>query len=174
MSHPKVTPTGQESPLGDDEIIVTKTDLKGKLTYANSVFLRVSSLGVKDAIGQPHNLIRHPEMPRCVFKLLWERLEAGEEIFAYVVNLALNGDHYWVVAHVTPSFDGAGNVVGYHSMRRKPSKAQVEKIVPLYKELMAEEKRHQSPKEGMAKSYEKLMDTLKGRGMSYDQFVLAV
>jgi PAS domain S-box-containing protein len=174
MLHHAAKPSGQESPMDENEIIVTKTDLKGRITYANDVFLRISQLSNKQAIGQPHNLIRHPEMPRCVFKLLWDALEAKEEIFAYVVNMATNGDHYWVLAHVTPSFDAAGNVVGYHSMRRKPEKAQIETIIPLYKSLLAEEQKIASRKESLVQSSTKFLDLLKQKGLRYDQFVLAI
>lgn len=170
----KARPSGRESPMDENEIIVTKTDLKGRITYANDVFLRVSHLRPDEAIGQPHNIIRHPDMPRAIFKLLWERLEAREEVFAYVVNLAANGDHYWVIAHVTPSYDGAGNVVGYHSMRRKPDAQQVARIKPLYRELLEEEARPANRKEGMERGYARLFDILNAKGLSYDRFVLSL
>ena len=120
MSTPRIQPTGIESHFGKDEIIVTKTDRKGLITYANDVFQRVSGYSEEELIGQQHNIIRHPDMPRCVFKLLWDTIEGGKEIFAYVVNLSKNGNHYWVLAHVTPTFDAGGRIIGYHSNRRKP------------------------------------------------------
>ena len=105
MARPTAAPTGRERMFGEDEIIVSKTDLKGRITYANSVFLRVAGYAEEDVLGQPHSMIRHPGMPRAVFKLLWETIAGGREIFAYVKNMARDGDHYWVFAHVTPSFD---------------------------------------------------------------------
>ncbi|MBT3307547.1 MAG: PAS domain S-box protein [Alphaproteobacteria bacterium] len=78
--------TGVERFFEDDEIIVSKTDLKGRVTYANRVFLRLAGYTEQEVLGQPHSIIRHPEMPRCVFKLLWDTLEDGKEIFAYVIN----------------------------------------------------------------------------------------
>ena len=117
MSRPKATPSGQESPFGADEIIVSKTDPKGRITYANDVFLRVSHYREAEVMGQPHNLIRHPDMPHSIFKFMWQTIQGGEEIFAYVLNMARNGDHYWVFAHVTPSFDALGGIAGYHSNR---------------------------------------------------------
>lgn len=95
------TPTGQARTFAPDELIVSKTDPKGRITYANDVFLRVSGYELDEVIGQPHNIIRHPEMPRAVFRLLWRQLAAGQEVFAFINNLAKNGDHYWVLAHVT-------------------------------------------------------------------------
>lgn len=116
-------PTGVERTFEPDQIIVTKTDLQGRITYANDVFLGVSAFEEHEVLGQPHNIIRHPDMPRCVFQLLWDTLRAGEELFAYVVNLAGDGAHYWVLAHVTPSVGPTGTVVGYHSNRRVPGES---------------------------------------------------
>ena len=169
-----VKPTGAESPFGEEELIVSKTDLKGRITYANDVFLRVSQYALKDVLGEPHSLIRHPDMPRCVFKLLWDTIQAKSEIFAYVLNMARNGDHYWVFAHVTPTFDAQRNIVGYHSNRRKPTPAQIGKIKPLYAALLAEENRHDSRKDGMARGHEMLAGMLKEKGLDYDEFVFAV
>jgi len=167
-------PTGRESPFTEDEIIVTKTDPAGRITYANEVFLRISRYSLRQVIGQPHSIIRHPDMPRCVFKLLWDTLAAKEEVFAYVVNLASNGDHYWVFAHITPSLDAAGNVVSYHSNRRKPDPAQVAGIEPIYRELLQEERRPANRKEGMLSAGERLNSLLRAKGVSYDQFVLGL
>jgi PAS domain S-box-containing protein len=174
MSKPRITPTGRESAFGEDEIIVSKTDLKGRITYANDVFLRVSRYSAQDLIGQPHSIIRHPDMPRCVFKLLWETIEAGGEIFAYVLNMAANGDHYWVFAHVTPSFDAAGKIVGYHSNRRKPMPEQIAKIAPLYRGLLEQERRGEDRKQGMKDAYDHLLADLRSKGVAYDEFVFAV
>lgn len=170
-----IRPTGLERPWGDEELIVTKTDTQGKITYANNVFLRLAILTEKEALGQPHNIIRHPEMPRCVFKLLWDTLEAGREIFAYVNNMAMNGDHYWVFAHVTPSFDPATKqVVGYHSNRRKPIPQKLEIIKPVYQALLREEQNHASPKEAVAASTQMLLKVLQDKGVDYDKFILTL
>jgi PAS domain S-box-containing protein len=169
-----IHPTGIERPYDQEELIVSKTDLKGHITYANDVFLRLSKYPEEEVIGAPHSLIRHPDMPRSVFKLLWETIQAKKEIFAYVLNMARNGDHYWVFAHVTPTFDAKGNVTGYHSNRRKPDAAQIEKIKPLYAALLAEEKRHDNRKDGMQRGYELLLNTLKNKEVEYDEFVFSL
>lgn len=174
MAREQVRPTGRESPFSENEIIVSKTDLKGRLTYTNDVFLRVSRYKAKDLIGQPHSIIRHPDMPRAIFKLLWDTIQAKQEIFAYVINMASNGDHYWVLAHVTPSFDASGAVIGYHSNRRKPDADKVAKIVPLYKTLREEEKRGEDRKIALHNASERLMADLKHRGLDYDEFVLSL
>ena len=174
MTKLTIRPTGQESPFRENEIIVTKTDLKGRITYANSVFLRVSRLTAEQTLGQPHSIIRHPEMPRCVFKLLWDTIQAKGELFAYVLNMARNGDHYWVFAHVTPTFDAKGDIVGYHSNRRKPDAAQIAKIQPVYASLLQEERRAPDRKQGMSISHEQLFSHLKKQGLAYDEFVFSV
>lgn len=169
-----VSPTGVERPFGEEEIIVSKTDPKGRITYVNDVFVRVSRYRAKELLGQPHSIIRHPNMPRAVFKLLWDTIEAKKEIFAYVLNMAANGDHYWVFAHVTPSFDSAGNIIGYHSNRRKPDAAQIAKIKPIYDHLLAEENRFEDRKEGMLSAYAILSGLLRDKRIDYDEFVFAV
>ena len=174
MAKYTVQPTGRESPFGEDEIIVSKTDLKGRITYANDVFLRVSRFTAKQILGQPHSIIRHPDMPRCVFKLLWDTIEAKQEIFAYVVNLAGDGSHYWVFAHVTPTFDTHGNIIGYHSNRRRPERAPIEKVKPVYKLLCQEEARHANAKEGLRAGFDMMINFLKQQGVAYDEFVLSL
>lgn len=167
--------TGVERHFEPDEIIVTKTDRGGRITYANPVFLRMSNLTEHQALGAPHNVIRHPDMPRCVFKLLWETIERGSEIFAYVLNRATNGDHYWVFAHVTPTFNNAGEITGYHSNRRVPDRQVVEQTIqPLYRELLTEERRQTSKARAMAAGSDRLMNLLASRGMDYEQLIFAL
>jgi PAS domain S-box-containing protein len=167
----QVRPTGVERTLGDDELIVTKTDTRGVLTYANEVFLRLSALQEDETIGQPHNLIRHPDMPRAIFKLLWDTIGQRQEVFAYVVNLATDGAHYWVLAHVTPSSDAQGRLVGYHSSRRRPEPGPVAAISKIYAELRAEERKHTSSPAGLEASWAMLQRLLSDRGQTYDEFV---
>lgn len=174
MAKPAVTPTDREASFGVEEIIVSKTDLKGRITYANDVFCRVSEFSEKETVGQPHSLVRHPDMPRCIFKLLWGRLEAGREIFAYVKNMTSLGDYYWVFAHVTPSFGAGGKIIGYHSNRRCPTKASIAAIGPLYKTLLDEENRHQDRKAGLAAGGALLDSVLAEKGVDYDQFVFSL
>jgi len=169
-----IKPTGVECPFAQEELIVTKTNLKGQITYANDVFLRLSKYPARDVMGAPHSLIRHPDMPRCIFKLLWDTIQAKKELFAYVQNMASDGDHYWVFAHVTPTLDAQQNIVGYHSNRRKPDVAQVAKIKDLYATLRAEETRHDSRKDGMLRGYDLLMTMLNEKGLDYDEFIFAV
>ncbi|MBU6474794.1 MAG: PAS domain-containing protein [Alphaproteobacteria bacterium] len=167
--------TGVERFFDKNEIIVSKTDLKGHITYANRTFLDIADYTEEEALGAPHSLIRHPGMPRCVFQLLWDTIQAKKEIFAYVVNRAKHGDHYWVLAHVTPSFDAEGQIDGYHSNRRVPDRSIVEgKIIPLYKTLLAEEERHANRKDGMKSATGILVNLLQKKGIGYDEFIFSL
>lgn len=174
MAKEKVTPTGREAPFRDGELIVSKTDLKGRITYCNDVFLRVAGFQEHELIGAPHSIIRHPDMPRAVFKLLWDTIGAGGEIFAYVLNMAKNGDHYWVFAHVTPSFDSSGKIVSYHSNRRKPRADAVAAASGLYKQLKAIEDSPSNRKDGMKAAYDELVGILAKKEIGYDRFVLSL
>lgn len=174
MARPTIAPTGVERFLPDNGMIVSKTDTRGIITYANRLFRDVSSYANPEIIGKPHNIVRHPDMPRCVFKLLWDRIGSGQEVFAYVVNLARNGDHYWVYAHVTPSYDETGNITGYHSSRRCPRRDAIAVIEPLYRQLLAKEAQHRSPKEALAASETMLTGILNDKGIDYDQFVFSL
>jgi len=164
-----MTTTGNEITFGEGEFIVSKTDLKGKITYGNELFIQISGYTELELLGAPHSILRHPDMPKCAFKLVWETIQQGEEIFALVKNLAKNGNHYWVKAHVTPSFDTTGQIIGYHSVRRKPSQNIIKTIEPLYKILLQEEQ-----KGGMNAGYNKLLEILSKEGVTYEQFIFAL
>ncbi|CUW38379.1 Putative FOG: PAS/PAC domain [Magnetospirillum sp. XM-1] len=174
MASKGIQPSGRERTFAEDEIIVSKTDTTGRLTYVNDVFLSVSGFTEAELIGQPHSLIRHPDMPRCVFKLLWDTIASGKELFAYVVNLAKNGDHYWVLAHVTPDFGPDGKIVGYHSNRRVPRRDALAKVQPLYQSLLKIEAAAADRKQGMEAAFAALGDQLKREGKPYAEFVLGL
>jgi len=166
--------TGVERKFDKDEIIVSKTDTRGIITYANRVFLKIADYTEEEVLGKPHNIIRHPDMPRCVFKLLWDTLQSGREIFAYVVNRTKGGDHYWVFAHVTPTFDTAGEITGYHSNRRVPSREAVAKATELYRTLREEESRSGFSDAGMQAASRQLENLLEQNGVEYDEFAFSL
>ena len=169
-----VAPTGEARTFAPDELIVSKTDLRGVITYANDVFLRISRYELDEVIGRPHNLIRHPEMPRAVFALLWQTLSEGRELFAYINNLASDGAHYWVLAHVTPSYSADGAVIGYHSNRRRPSPGAIRTVTPLYRRLVEEERRHPTAKAAVAASSRLLDELVAAEAGSYEEFIWSV
>lgn len=166
--------TGVERRLDPDDLIVSKTDLAGRITYANRTFMSISGYTERELLGKPHNIIRHPHMPRAVFKYLWDTIAAGREVFAYVVNRCKNGDHYWVFAHVTPTFDIAGKIVGYHSNRRSPLASAIRQIQPLYRGLLEVEQQHAAPRDACQASLALLVQTLEQRGQSYDEFIFSI
>lgn len=162
----KVVPSNREITLSDDEFIVSKTDTKGKILYGNKIFIKISGYAERDLLGKPHSILRHPDMPKVVFKLLWDRLHEKKEIFAYVKNLAKDGSFYWVFANVTVTKGKNGEVVDYHSVRRKPSAKAMSVIPGLYQKLLAEEK-----SAGMDASVRMLENILNEKGVSYDDFI---
>jgi PAS domain S-box-containing protein len=169
-----VAATGRERTFGIDEVIVSKTDPAGVITYANDVFLRVAGMTEREAIGQPHSIIRHPDMPRAVFKLLWDTIQRGDEIFAYVLNMASCGDHYWVFAHITPTFGTGGEIIGYHSNRRVPDRSAIDAVTPLYAQLKKIEDEAHDRAAGLAASTAALAATLRDLGIGYDEFVFSL
>ena len=171
----KVTPTKTERFFDEDQIIVSKTDLKGHLTYVNPVFLKLYGGTEKELLGKPHSIVRHPDMPRCIFKLLWDNISNGKEIFAYVKNMSKNGDYYWVLAHATPSRDNDGNITGYHSNRRVPDRQVINEIItPLYEKLIMIEQKNPNSKHGMNDAVEALNLILKEKDMAYDEFIFSL
>lgn len=169
----KITPTDRAQEMRSGDFIVSKTDLKGIITYANRIFLEFAQYSEEEMLGKPHNIIRHPDMPRAVFKLLWETVEKGNEIFAYVKNMAKDGSYYWVFANITPVRDESGKIVGYYFVRRKPEKKALDAIIPLYRQLLAEEKRHEGQKQIEA-SMKMLNAILAEKGVSYEKFILSL
>jgi len=167
--------TGVELFFQPDEVIVSKTDLKGIITYANMTFAKMAEITRKEAIGKPHNFIRHPHMPKCVFKLLWETISSGQEIFAYVVNRSAKGNEYWVLAHVTPSLDKNGKIVGYHSNRRVPNRQVLDDVIkPLYADLLKIEKEASTKQVGLENSFQRLSETIEQSGKKYNHFIMTL
>ncbi len=158
-----------EKVMAEDDFIVSKTNTKGKITYCNEIFMDMAGATEDELIGKPHNIVRHPDMPRAIFKLLWERVQNGKEIFAYVKNRSFDGGYYWVYANVTPSFDERGNIIGYYSVRIKPNINALETIKTIYQKMIDLE-RHR----GMEASTKYLMDLLKEKGVTYDEFIIDI
>ncbi|WP_275672394.1 methyl-accepting chemotaxis protein [Thermomonas alba] len=140
--------TGREVPFRDGELIVSRTDLRGVITYVNPYFCEISGYTEAELIGQPHNIIRHPDMPPEAFADLWACLKKGRPWVGMVKNRCKNGDHYWVRAHVTPMRDAAGEVTGYMSVRRKASREQIARAERDYAALKAGRLRHAAIRNG--------------------------
>jgi hypothetical protein len=123
----------------------------------------------EELLGKPHNIVRHPDMPKTVFKLLWNRIQNKEEIFAYVVNKTKSGNDYWVYANVTASLDERGNIIGYYSVRRKPNPEALSIIKPLYAEMLQAERSG-----GIAAGEKILHDLIEKKGVSYDELIISI
>ncbi|SFV66921.1 PUTATIVE SIGNAL-TRANSDUCTION SENSOR PROTEIN [hydrothermal vent metagenome] len=160
------TQTNHEKQLAADEFIVSKTDERGKILYGNKIFIKISGYKEEELLGKPHSILRHPDMPKIVFQLLWKRLKAKKEIFAYVKNLCKDGSYYWVHANVTVTLDKDSKIIDLHSVRRKPSRKSMQVIPGLYKQLLAKEKIS-----GVQASENLLNKILQDKGKTYDDFI---
>ncbi|WP_129138443.1 methyl-accepting chemotaxis protein [Modicisalibacter coralii] len=128
--------TQREYPLDDEHYLISRTDLKGRITYANPAFVEVSGFSREELIGAPHSIVRHPDMPEAAFANLWETLEAGEPWRGLVKNRCKNGDHYWVDASVTPIYE-EGELQGYASVRVKADPEACRQAEQVYAQLRA-------------------------------------
>ncbi|ADE12607.1 PAS domain-containing protein [Sideroxydans lithotrophicus] len=168
-----ITPTSVERVMRDDDFIVSMTDPKGIITYCNRIFIEFSGYSETELLGSQHNIIRHPDMPRAVFKLLWDKIQNREECFAYVKNMSKDGGFYWVFTNVTPVFDPAGNISGYFSVRRKPKQSGVQTASAVYAAMLEAEKKAGAAN-AIAAATKVLVDILNEKGLSYDELVLAI
>jgi PAS domain S-box-containing protein len=168
-----ITPTSVERVMREGDFIVSMTDPKGIITYGNRIFIEFSGYSEAELLGSQHNIIRHPDMPRAVFKLLWDKIQNREECFAYVKNMSKDGGFYWVFTNVTPTFDQAGNITGYFSVRRKPKQSGIAAVTPLYSAMLEAEKKAGAAN-AIAASTRILVDILNEKGLSYDELVLAI
>jgi len=133
----KPTPLDEEIQLDPKRYIVSETDEKGKITFANDYFMEVSGYNLDELIGKPHNVVRHPDMPKVVFKLLWETISKGKNINAVVKNLAKDGRYYWIFTEFEIRKDtDTGKIIGYHASRKSISKHVIDVIADLYAELL--------------------------------------
>ncbi|CAM3840656.1 PAS domain-containing methyl-accepting chemotaxis protein [Roseateles saccharophilus] len=131
--------TQREYPFPTGQLLVSTTDLKGRILHANAVFVTTSGYALDELMGQPHNILRHPDVPEEAFRDMWATIQAGRPWSGIVKNRRKNGDHYWVLANVTPLLDG-GRPVAYLSVRSQPTRAQIDATAKLFA-LMRDEAR---------------------------------
>ena len=172
MKH-KIQPIERECTLKEEDFIVSKTDPTGRITYCNRIFMHIAGYAESELLGQQHNIIRHPDMPRVVFHQLWQTLQSGREFFGYIKNLCKDGSYYWVFANLTPTLDPAGRVIGYYSVRRRPKAEALRLIIPLYTDLLVEERRV-GAKQAIQAASQLLQHRLNDYGSDYDHFVLEI
>ena len=133
-----VSQNGYDFPA--DQTLISVTDLKGRITYCNSNFISVSGFSREELLGQPHNLVRHPDMPEEAFRDMWETIESGRPWTGLVKNRRKNGDYYWVRANATPMRSGE-NIVGFLSVRTKPGAEEIQAAESLYAKMRDEAER---------------------------------
>jgi len=128
-----------EKHLNCDDLIISKTDTEGVIKYANTTMLRITDSKLEDLVGQSHNISRHPDMPRAIFKIMWNTIENGKDFHGFIKNLTKDGSFYWTYAFVTPDFSKNGTINGYHSERRAPNPKAIVEIACIYQQLRAKE-----------------------------------
>lgn len=126
-----ISVTQKEQRFSADDKLISTTDINGNITHCNDVFIKISGYSREELVGQPHNLVRHPDMPAAAFKILWDTVRAGKPWMGLVKNRCKNGDHYWVNAYVTPITEH-GKIIGYESVRVCPSRIDVKRAEKVY------------------------------------------
>ena len=159
--------------MREEDFIVSKTDAKGRITYANRICMEFAGYSEKELLGSQHNIVRHPDMPRAVFHMMWEKLKVGEEFFGYVKNMASDGSYYWTFANVTATRDQRENIIGYYSVRRKPDPSAIAVIEPVYAKMLAREK-DAGARDAISASQPMMEELYVPNGLSYDRFILAL
>jgi PAS domain S-box-containing protein len=147
------------------DIVVSKTDIMGNIEYANQIFFKLSGYNKRELTFEPHSILRHPDMPKIVFKHLWSELKKENEVHAFVKNLTKDGSFYWVLAYVRPALNPDGSLRNYVSTRKMMTAAARTIIEPLYAKLLELEKNS-----GVEASEKLLMDTLAGK--DFNQFMI--
>ena len=124
----------------DGRSLISETDTKGVITYANRKFLEMTAYSKEEIIGQAHNILRHPDMPRGAFEQLWKTIKSGNSWEGYVKNLRKDGKYYWVIVSILPKLDNEGKIIGYIASRKMPDKAKLISTKEHYKQMLEAEK----------------------------------
>ncbi len=159
-------PKDIEIKISVDDELISITDPKGIITKVNDTFCRVAGYSEEELVGSSHNLIRHPDMPKVMFKIVWDRIMDSENVMAVIKNLAKDGSYYWVVTDFVTKIDAEGTIIDYTAYRRPVNDKVKNAIEPLYKALLAIEELA-----GMNASEKFITDYFESIGMSYDEMV---
>jgi len=123
----------------DGRSLISETDTKGVITYVNRKFVEMSGYSKEEAIGQPHSLLRHPDMPKAAFAQMWKTIQSGKIWEGYVKNLRKDGKFYWVIVNIVPKLDDDGTIVGYIASRKVPKRVEIQSIEKDYQKMLAAE-----------------------------------
>ena len=165
-----ITPTDQERILPADRYILSTSDLSGRITSVNDLFIEFSGHPENDLLATQHNIVRHPDMPRAVYSIMWDAIKDGDEFSGYIKNISKDGGFYWVYAHVLPITDAEGDLTGYRSVRHHASRTAIAKVAALYAEMLAAEKAA-GPQDAIGAGLAVLRRHLAAAGMGYEQFI---
>jgi len=152
---PKIEASQSERIVTSIDLIVSKSDAEGKITYTNPIFMKISGYSQAELLEKPHSILRHPDMPKVIFKYLWENIKDGKDVVAYVKNLCKDGSFYWVLATVRVAKNPDGSFRNYLSTRRAVSESAKNIISSFYAKLLAVEK-----SDGVEASQEVLLEFL--------------
>jgi len=158
-------PTDVEKEVTSIDMIVSKGDAEGNITYTNPIFMKISGYSQGELLDKPHSILRHPDMPKAIFKYLWENIKEGKEVNAYVKNLCKDGSYYWVFAQVRMAKNPDGSFRNYVSTRRSITQNAKSVISELYAKMLEAEK-----SEGVEASEKVLEAFLKERGCDFATF----
>jgi len=165
MKHPN--PIDNEIKLSERRYIVSKTDTKGIIEYGNDYFVEISGYSENELVGKPHSIVRHPDMPRIAFKLMWDRIKEGKNFIAVVKNLAKDGSYYWVVTDFEPKIDPITNeIISHTAFRKAAPQNAIDTMSPIYAKLLELEEDG-----GMEASEKYLREFLEKNKTNYDDFI---
>jgi len=159
-------PVDREIKLDNSKVLLSITDTRGIISYCNEDFVEVSGYEEYELAGAAHNIVRHPDMPRVVFKLMWNRIQNKNNIIAIVKNMAKTGRYYWVMTDFVIKEDKDGNITGYKAYRKPAPKKAIEAVIPLYKKL-----REIEDNRGMEAAENFLIGFFDGENTTYDDFI---
>lgn len=129
-----------EEVLFDGRSLISETDLKGVITFVNRKFVEMTGYSKEEAVGQPHSILRHPDMPKAAFEEMWKIIKQGKTWEGYVKNLRKDGKYYWVVVTIVPKKDEEDKIIGYIASRKMPDRNQLKNIIGQYKAMLEKEK----------------------------------
>lgn len=156
----------KEKKLSSEDILVSKTDVGGRITYGNDTFIEISGYSKEELVGQPHNIIRHPDMPKAIFYIMWQSIKRGQNIMAVVKNLTKDGKYYWVTTDFDIQRNRDGAIRNYIAFREPTPRKVIKEVEKLYATLLDIEK-----KKGEKQSIEYLNIFLEEKNMTYNEYI---